>query len=495
MAVNIQAGLGGTAGMLQNNVQRSNQLADQNRVEANEVTDNYLKSLKQKPINDAIKNNTDGNGKLNTSAFLQDVSQNAPESYMGLSQSIAQQDNDDLKAQAQANSFNATADKNRNAMTKDTYDALKSKLTLDQNKLDNLVGSLSGAKSNDEKNSIIANFEKENGEGLVPQFIKNADVNSPDWQNNLSMTSQKFAGVLKAQNDHADSIYNRETARKNADTAEANATTASQRLSEDKRQNDINNMFKSVDQNNATVKNTLDAFKSTGDVQKAVNDNNNAIKEEGQNYNDIMTKLQNSYDSVKAAYDLLPNIQNIPDILTDGAAIAKNSDVAKFNAALNQIISLQTLDSLNTMKGFGSLSDADMKILKESKSAYFTSKDGRIPPLDTIKEGFDQFFSKYDKKVQQAQKVHQQNLNQLNSVGSTLSDQLSKNQAISNNQFNNLSASQAMQGNPPVPPSNQSIPTASNTSPLQGGNAAPTSLPPTSSSIPAGQMMQNGMMS
>ena len=133
MAVNIQAGLGGTAGMLQNNVQRSNQLADQNRVEANEVTDNYLKSLKQKPINDAIKNNTDGNGKLNTSAFLQDVSQNAPESYLPLSQSIAQQDNDDLKAQAQANSFNATAEKNRNSMTKDTYEGLKSKLALDFN--------------------------------------------------------------------------------------------------------------------------------------------------------------------------------------------------------------------------------------------------------------------------------------------------------------------------------------------------------------------------
>ena len=204
MAVNIQAGLGGTAGMLQNNVQRSNQLADQNRVEANEVTDNYLKSLKQKPINDAIKNNTDGNGKLNTSAFLQDVSQNAPESYLPLSQSIAQQDNDDLKAQAQANSFNATAEKNRNSMTKDTYEGLKSKLALDQAKLDNLVGSLSNAKSNDEKNAIIANFEKENGEGLVPQFIKNADVNSPNWQNNLSMTSEKYKGVLKAQNDQVE---------------------------------------------------------------------------------------------------------------------------------------------------------------------------------------------------------------------------------------------------------------------------------------------------
>lgn len=394
----IDASLGATAGMLNNVYQSEERKQIENRAMLNNQLNLFYEEEKRKklqePINNAIRNNVNEDGNLERGNFMRDIAQNSPESYLGLNSSFQSLDNETNKANAAAASNRADAIKKTQEAFEKQTEQLKKQFDFEKSAITAVTDQLYNAKSDEEKNQIIENSEKQYGV-KIPAQIKNSSVFSNDYKNIVSSVGN---GILNANEDArkqvetAEKIYNdyknSETNRMNAETAQINAKNSLAKTNLDILKDDRAN---SKDLTNILldgVKNQQEFSNKKLELQKTLTEYKDEQRESISNA-DRAEKLINNIEEA-----LKPFNGDRNEMLKNVMTYTKDPKYVKLKMAIEEFTSAQFLNNIKAMTGMGSLSDAEGQRINNINSRI-TSPEAT---LDTIIDGVKNF--KIDKETQ-----------------------------------------------------------------------------------------------
>lgn len=364
----IDTSLLGAGNMLQNMVDRNNQISDRYSAAAGREINRYMDDLyiknKQAPVNEAIQQNVDENGNLKQSEFLKQIAENSPENYLGLNSALKSQESELNKSNAAVNVSKADAFKKQYEAYSAQSENIKKQIDASQTLIKNVTNELVNVTSDTEKLQIINKYEKQYGFEF-PSILKNTPVSSPEYKNIVSTTGNGYLEQAKSVREEIDLTnktindkYNADTNRMNAETNQQNAKTNESKVALD--------ILKQEDTTSKDITDRLvSSSKDIADLQKNVNEFNKELMKYKEDQLDAFGQidgLNKAMENIKKAAE--PFAGNRNEMLKNVFSNLKDEKYVNLANAIEQFRSLAFVQNARQMSGLGALSDAEGKKLE-----------------------------------------------------------------------------------------------------------------------------------
>lgn len=442
---NMQNQLG--VGIAQNTNQMYKDQIDQAR--KNNIEDYKMaqEQADKQSLASAFANNTNADGSIDQKGLVSQLGQVNPEAALKLQQSIGQQENnvrktnaDIMRAQAQANAQEAVAKSNNLKIAQSVITGLNNQLAqatpenwdatvsqakkMAENYGVDLPDSFSEGYSDDKKSQAInaamslkdkIDADSKQHQQLLDDGRYNLDVFKANnqVQNNNAQTS------IQQQNADTNAL-NAQTTQQNAQTNMQNANTNSQRLQ--------NDQAKVQQQKSAVIQKQYQQDQTKFSQAKV---QYQADVTAFNTYNRQISSVANTAQSIISQVNADPSLTgSISSKVSAGIANATGAanNTSDFRVALGQLASILNLSNMKQMKGFGALSDADMRMI----SAASGIDPSKVISPEKLKENLNIIVSNSQQAISDAQKEMQVKRNELQNLSTSLTQKYSNSGTQSN---------------------------------------------------------------